>query len=195
MESPTLACCGKLPGVLGDLGVTTEQGGPMTAASPLAVPLHRDGHNTRSRTEQTSVLVTLFWPRRFSDGTTRSRNFHTVPLLPPRWPAPMQGAHCARKNCAFWGVSGNAAPHRNTKRGASGRLPNKPNLASREPARQRPPPARRFTLEGVEGGCQMGTSKSSEKQQASQRSRRQASQRSLNSSPGHNKELTQPKCK
>ena len=39
----------------GDLGVTTKQGGPLTAASPLAVPLHRDGHNTRSRTEQTSV--------------------------------------------------------------------------------------------------------------------------------------------
>jgi hypothetical protein len=36
VESPTLAC-GKLPGVHGDLGATTEQGDPMTAAaSPLA---------------------------------------------------------------------------------------------------------------------------------------------------------------
>ena len=36
MKPPTLAC-GKLFGViLGDLGVTTEQGGPVTAASPKA---------------------------------------------------------------------------------------------------------------------------------------------------------------
>ena len=31
MKTPTLAC-GKMPGVHGDLGVTAEQGGPMTAA-------------------------------------------------------------------------------------------------------------------------------------------------------------------
>ena len=35
MKTPTLAC-GKMPCVHGDLGVTTEQGGPVTAASPLA---------------------------------------------------------------------------------------------------------------------------------------------------------------
>ena len=31
-------------------------------------------HETRGNL---GPLVILFWPRRFSDGTTRSRNFHT----------------------------------------------------------------------------------------------------------------------
>ena len=55
----------------------------------------------------------------------------------------------ARKLC-FWGVSGNAAPRRNRKRGASGRLPNKP-IGSREPARQRPPPLSRKLRYGLKG--------------------------------------------
>ena len=37
MKTPTLAC-GKLPGVHGDLGLNTEQGGPVTTASPTPHP-------------------------------------------------------------------------------------------------------------------------------------------------------------
>ena len=64
MKSPTLAC-GRLLGVHGDLEVTTEQGGPMTAASAssgvwllaAAAPLE-EGGGARS--------------------IKRSRNFHTM---------------------------------------------------------------------------------------------------------------------
>ena len=56
----------------------------------------------------------------------------------------------ARKLC-FWGVSGNAAPRRNRKKRSVWAAPQQAKLASREPARQRPPPLSRKLRYGLKG--------------------------------------------